>query len=294
MRTGSRGGGGRTGDGGQRETIEEASAKTDLKIWPGAHILRLFLDPKYRRAVPVGSQGSLEQLRRKRIKLLEADDRDILALRFRSMRFEFIVNLAGAKKDAPDFRGGFDLRAGQDTLEGSVGAFVQRRDDFGMAEQTFWSHDHERLAPGPERLPPQAMKILCRSGRINDLEVVAGSQVKETFQSGAGVLWTLALVPVRQEQDQAAEPLPFVLGAGDELIDDRLRRIPKISVLSLPHDQAIRKIKTVAIFESKNAGFRKGAIENFNGRLLRGEVLEGRIGVPVLVIVEDPMTLAEG
>src|SRR5438477_5319823 len=109
-----------------------------------------------------------------------------------------------------------------------MGTVFESGNDFGMAQQAFWGHDHERFTPGPKRLPAQTMKVLRGGGGIDDLKIVVGGKMKEAFQACAGVLGSLAFEAVRQEQDQPAEPLPFVLGAGDELVHDRLGGVPEI------------------------------------------------------------------
>ena len=57
---------------------------------------------------------------------------------------------------------------------------------------------------------------------------------EKTLQARAGMFGSLAFEAVRQKQHQAAEAFPFIFGAGDELIDDDLRHIPKIAELRLP------------------------------------------------------------
>ena len=50
--------------------------------------------------------------------------------------------------------------------------------------------------------------------------------------SGRRVLRALALIAVRQQHGQAAESLPLVLAAGDELVDDNLGAIGEIAKLA--------------------------------------------------------------
>src|SRR6266403_1318650 len=163
-----------------------------------------------------------------------------------------------------------------------------------MPQKTFWRHDHERLAPGPQRLPPQAMKILRGSGRIDHLDVIIGGQMKETLQARAGVLGALPFVSVREQKNQTAQPLPFGLRAGDELVHYGLSGIPEISVLSFPQNETVGIIQTIAVFKPKHTRFRKRAIENLHRRLLRRQVLQGRVSMAILIIVQHSMPLAEG
>ena len=103
-----------------------------------------------------------------------------------------------------------------------------------MAQETLWGHDDERLAPGTKSLSAEAVEILRGGGGIDDLQVVFGGEMEEAFEARAGMLRALALEAVREQQDQAAELLPFFLSTGDELVHDGLSRVPEITVLSFP------------------------------------------------------------
>src|SRR5437899_7353450 len=124
-----------------------------------------------------------------------------------------------------------------------------------MPQKTFWRHDDEGLAPGPQRLASQAMKVLRRSGRVNNLDVIIRCQMKETLQPCAGMLWALPFVPVRQQENQTAQALPFGLRAGNELVHYRLGGIPEISVLGFPQNETIGIVQAVAVFETQHTRF---------------------------------------
>src|SRR6267142_5917522 len=140
-----------------------------------------------------------------------------------------------------------------------------------MPQQTFWRHDHERFAPGADCLTPQAMEILSRRCRINDLHIVFGAEMQKSFETRAGMFGTLAFEAMRQQQNETAEAFPFVFGAGDELIDDRLGRIPEIAKLSFPENQPVRIVEAEAVFETQDSGFRKQAVEDLNRSRIRIE-----------------------
>ena len=61
----------------------------------------------------------------------------------------------------------------------------------------------------------------------DDLNVVLRGQGQEAFEAGAGMFRALSFKTVRQQQDQPAEPVPFVFRAGDELINDDLGGVEK-------------------------------------------------------------------
>src|SRR5437870_4030577 len=100
------------------------------------------------------------------------------------------------------------------------------------------------------------MEILGGGSGIDDLQIIVRSEMQKALEPGAGVLGSRAFKAVRQKQDQSAKPLPFIFGAGDELVHDRLGGIPEIAVLRFPRDEAVGKVQTVTVFETEHARFR--------------------------------------
>src|SRR5215472_13225256 len=137
------------------------------------------------------------------------------------------------------------------------------------------------------------MIVLRRCGWVDDLQVVLGRYLKQPLQPRARVLGTLPLITVRQQQHQSVEPLPFVVRAGDELVNIWLGRIPEIPVLRLPRDQSIRAIETITVLETEHSGFRKRAVINLNRRFDAREMLQRNIHTPILMIMQYRMPLAE-
>src|ERR1051326_2000989 len=98
---------------------------------------------------------------------------------------------------------------------------------------------------------------------------------------------------VRQKQHKTAQPPPLVLGAGDELIDDDLRRVDEIAELRLPEHESVGTIETVPVLEPQRSEFRERAVVNVNHGLVATEMLQGHVNVSVLVIVKHSMPVAE-
>ena len=84
-------------------------------------------------------------------------------------------------------------------------------------------------------LATQAVKILRGRRRINDLHVVLRAQRQKTFQTRAAVFGSLPFESVRQQEDNAAQPIPLVFGAGDELVDERPARSSRNRRTALPN-----------------------------------------------------------
>ena len=126
------------------------------------------------------------------------------------------------------------------------------------------------------------MKVLGRSGRIDDLDVVFGSQLQKPLQPGARVLRPMPSNPCGRSKHDPAQPPPFVLGAGDELIDDHLSGVHEVAELGLPEHEAVRAVKTIAVLETQARQLRERAVVDFDRGLVGREVLERDVGMPVL------------
>jgi hypothetical protein len=77
---------------------------------------------------------------------------------------------------------------------------------------------------------------------------------------------------VRQQQHQAAQAVPLVLGRRDELVDDHLCGVHEVAELRFPADQRVGRVERVAPFEADDAGFGKRAVVDFQVRLVGAQV----------------------
>ena len=84
-----------------------------------------------------------------------------------------------------------------------------------------------------------------------------GRRAEEALDACAGVLRPLTFVPVRKEQDEAGEKIPFVFTGDDELVDDGLRDVGEVAELRLPDDQSFGIVAAVSVFEAHDPGFGK-------------------------------------
>src|ERR1700687_71933 len=120
-----------------------------------------------------------------------------------------------------------------------------------MAQHALGREDYKRLAPWTPRLPAQHMKILRSRRRLADLHVVFGGELHEAFQTCAGMLWSLALVAVRQKHHEPRRQIPFILARADELVDDHLRAVGEIPELRFPQNERRRIVAANAISTSQ-------------------------------------------
>src|SRR5437868_1015372 len=68
-----------TRDAGERKTSEQPLAKIRQQVPPGAHVVRLFLDPENRCAISIRRERRGEMFVAQRIQLLHAQNRYVLA-----------------------------------------------------------------------------------------------------------------------------------------------------------------------------------------------------------------------
>ncbi len=87
------------------------------------------------------------------------------------------------------------------------------------------------------------MEVLGGSRAVHDLDVVVCAQLQEAFGTCTGVLGSGTLKAVRQQHDQSAQAVPLVLGTGDELVNDHLRRVDEIAILRFPDNEGIRHVE---------------------------------------------------
>lgn len=62
------------------------------------------------------------------------------------------------------------------------------------------------------------------------------AKLQVSLHPSRGVLWTLAIVAVRQRHDEAGTLQPFDFSRCDELIDDALAIVGKVAKLGFPYD----------------------------------------------------------
>ena len=107
------------------------------------------------------------------------------------------------------------------------------------------------------------------------------------------MLGPLSLVTVRQKHDEGTGTQPLCLRGGDELVDNDLGTVGKITELGLPHAEHVRVIHGVAVIESQHGGLGKRAIVDTEARLIGREVLKRDVALPAHLVVEDGVSVAE-
>jgi hypothetical protein len=170
-------------------------------------------------------------------------------------------------------------------LEMPVRELVLNRTDLAVRATDSWASNKPMAFARPQHLAAEQMKVLRGGGRVDDLQVVFGSQGQKPFDAGATMLGACPLKAMRQEHRDSAEPAPFVFGAGDELIDDDLRHVPEIAKLGLPANERFGMIQAVAVLKAKHADFGQRAVDDFDAGLIVGDVLQRNVRFAVFDVV---------
>ena len=138
------------------------------------------------------------------------------------------------------------------------------------------------------------MKVLRRRRAVRDADVAFRRELEEPLQSGAGMLRSLSLVAVREEQHEARLLAPLRAARDDELIDDRLSHVHEIAELRFPQNERVARDRAESVLESQGRDLRERAVGDHEWRLVGPEIRERRIRAPVPRFVQDKVPVAEG
>jgi hypothetical protein len=109
---------------------------------------------------------------------------------------------------------------------------------------------------------------VCGSGHVGNLHVavlvltlklvlrgedtwVLVAKMEITLDSARGVLGTLPIVSVGERHYQTGTLEPLRLARSDELVDDTLSVVGKVTKLGLPHNEGVGGAERVSVLESK-------------------------------------------
>lgn len=104
---------------------------------------------------------------------------------------------------------------------------------------------------------------------------------------------TLPLIAVGKQQDQPARPLPLGCGADDELVDDDLRPIRKVSELGLPEDELHRIGKGVAVLEAQHRRLGEHAVVSAELGLSGCEMVQWNVRLLRMHVVPDCVAMGK-
>ena len=94
-------------------------------------------------------------------------------------------------------------------------------------------------------------------GRREDMRVVI-TKLQESFKTSTRVLRTLTIETVGEADDQTGPLQPLLLTTGNELVDDTLCVVSKVTELSFPDGQRVGGDEGVTELETEGTEFRQG------------------------------------
>ena len=77
------------------------------------------------------------------------------------------------------------------------------------------------------------------------------AKLKVSLHSARRMLRSLAIVAMGERHDQTGALEPFDFAGRDELIDDALTIVGKVTELGFPDDQGVRRGKRISVFEAE-------------------------------------------
>src|SRR6188508_2684277 len=120
------------------------------------------------------------------------------------------------------------------------------------------------------------MEELRRGGWIDDPDVVLRGRLEEALESGAGVLWAVSLVAVREEEYESEGFAPLREPGDDELIEDDLRPVDEVAELRFPEHERFGRCDRVAVLEPDRGILGQGRVVHLERGRRGCEVLHGR------------------
>ena len=136
-----------------------------------------------------------------------------------------------------------------------------------MAEHRLRREDDQRLPLRPDRLAPEQVEDLRRRRRLAHFHVHLGAQLHEALDARRRVLGALALVAVRQQQDETTGAPPLGFARGDELVDHHLGAVGEVAELRFPDDEVVGGRAGVAVLEGEHGLFREHRVEALEAAL---------------------------
>jgi hypothetical protein len=206
--------------------------------------------------------------------LLNTNNGNILDLVGGTSLVECGVNLTRADDDTLAFRWRDKVAIGvlwitENPVEVRVtGEFREVGASKWVTEESLREEEDERLAELSVHLTTEKMEQVGWSSWISNLHVavlmlslqllwgwedtrILVAELEVSLNSGRGVLWSLSIVTVWQRHNNAGSLEPLALTRGNELINDALSVVGKVTELSLPHDESIWGGERVSVLEAK-------------------------------------------
>ena len=179
-------------------------------------------------------------------------------------------------------------------LQAAVRQLVDVRRRRRQAQQALRRHHDERPRLLNERLAAQQVEVLRGRRDVRDPDVPLGGELQEALDAPARVLGAGTLVAVRQEQREPGRLAPLREARDEELVDHDLRGVHEVAELGLPEHERFGRLDRVAVLEAEAGDLRQRAVVQLERRRCRLEVLDRRVLLAGLGVVQREVAMAEG
>ena len=107
------------------------------------------------------------------------------------------------------------------------------------------------------------------------------------------VLGALSFVPMRQEQRQAAQPIPLGFARRQELVDHHLRAVGEVAELRFPDVQRQRVGGRVAVFEAHDGFLAEQRVDDGDRLRVLHQLAQRQVVLVGLLVVQDRVAMEE-
>src|SRR5262249_52466606 len=133
---------------------------------------------------------------RKGIQLLQKDNCSGAVLTFLALTPQLVSDFPRTDQYAASIA---HLRVRNHIVKSTAAEIGNWRGCIWVSQHALGREYDQWLAPVPQGLASQQVKILCRAGRLAYLQVVSRRQLKKALNPSAGVLWPLSFIAVGKQ-----------------------------------------------------------------------------------------------
>src|SRR5215208_1229010 len=164
-----------------------------------------------------------------------------------------------------------------------------------MPQQALGCKDEqrERISLEQRRLTPQDVEVLGGGRAVDQTQVDIRGGFEKPLGTGVGMLRSLPLVAMRQEEYQRGCQAPFGSTGSNELIEHDLRAVDEVAVLRFPDHQTLRFLHVVTKLEPDCRVLGKGAVVNLKSSASLREFLQWYQLLAGIGIMKHRVAMAE-
>ncbi|KAH3659666.1 hypothetical protein OGATHE_005711 [Ogataea polymorpha] len=280
-----------------------------------SHVEWLLLTPHQVLKSRVRQQSVSELSKWEWVQLFHLDEGSLLVSQILSSLVESSVNLAAAQNNSLDtgliIYALAKLHVLNYPLEVRITCeFFNTRSGQWVSQQTLGEKQNQWFSELTVHLSPQNVeqrrwrrwvRNLHVAVLVLSLELLWGREVARilitklqvSLESSRRMLRSLSIVTVGQREDNTGSLFPLGLTSSNELVNNDLCSVGKITELSLPNNKCVWRSQGVSVFESHHTVLRKRRVADHKVSLVFVEVFQWNVGLLVLLVVQNSVSLRE-